>query len=103
RARLDRMWGHIELAEEAEGEAPRPAFDAPLLAPGPAEGQRETVQARALLEKADRLREKGSAEDQGGPHRLAGRGRGAVTGRAWGDLTVAANELSDVLFYLEDV
>src|SRR5262249_19212342 len=49
RARLDRMWGRVELAEEVEEGEPRVVFDAPLLAPGPAEGQRETVQARALL------------------------------------------------------
>ena len=103
RARLDRMWGRVELAEEVAGEpASRIAFDTPLLAPGPAEGQRETVQARALLEKADRLRDKVSPEDQGELERLAGKVREALTDRAWGDLIAASNELSDVLFYLED-
>jgi molecular chaperone DnaK len=97
RARLDRMWGGVDPGPEEQAEA-----DMPQLAPGPAEGQRETVQARALLEKADRVREKVSAEDQGELDRLAGRVREALTGRAWGDLTVASNELSDVLFYLED-
>ena len=37
----------------------------PELVPGPREGQRETVQARALLEKAERLLEKVPRRGQG--------------------------------------
>ena len=61
----------------------------PTLASGPREGQRETVQARALLEKAERLREKVSAEDRAELDRLTGRVREALTDRRWGDLTAA--------------
>ncbi len=35
--------------------------------------------------------------------RLAEAVRTALADRRWGDLTAACNELSDVLFYLEDV
>jgi molecular chaperone DnaK len=108
RARLNRLWGRPDLgedepAEEESEEAPRLDLGVPRLAPGPAEGQRETVQARALLEKAERVREKVSAEDQGELDRLAEKVRVALTDRAWADLTTASNELADVLFYLEDV
>ena len=74
----------------------------PQLDPGPREGQRETVQARALLEKADRVRAKASEEDREELDRLAGRVRDAMTDRRWSDLQSACNDLSDVLFYLED-
>ncbi len=114
RARLNRLWGSAnpgENGDEPETEAgdERPAAglgvptDMPQLFAGPAEGQRETVQARALLEKADRVREKVSDEDRAELDRLAERVRVALTDRAWGDLTLAGNELADVLFYLEDV
>ena len=74
----------------------------PQLDPGPREGQREAVQARALLEKADRVRSKAGAEDQAELDRLTTRIRDAMTDRRWGDLQSACNDLSDVLFYLED-
>jgi molecular chaperone DnaK len=112
-ARLDRMWSELDSlntpADESgepgdaappEGASLAPAF--PTLDPGPREGQRETVQARALLEKADRVRAKASAEDQAELDRLAGRVRDAMTDRKWSELHAACNELSDVLFYLED-
>ena len=74
----------------------------PQLDAGPREGQRETVQARALLEKADRVRAKASDEDREELDRLSGRVRDAMTDRRWTDLQAACNDLSDVLFYLED-
>ncbi len=108
KSRLDRLWDHPavidtdDLAAVVPAHAPRFQFPAPDLAPSPAEGQRETVQARALLEKADRVRARASADDQAELDRLTGLIRVALDGRAWGDLTAAANELTDVLFYLED-
>ncbi len=103
RARLDRLWGNGPSLDDGEGDRPAaPVADAPLLFSGPAEGQRETVQARALLEKAERVREKVSDEDRAELDRLTERVRVALTDRAWGDLTAAGNELADVLFYLED-
>ncbi|OWK45030.1 Hsp70 family protein [Fimbriiglobus ruber] len=111
RSRLDRLWSSDEpMTEDGDTAADAPvgaeafagSLDAPQLATGPAEGQRETVQARALLEKAERVREKVSAEDRTELDRLTERVRVALTDRAWGDLTVASNELTDVLFYLED-
>jgi molecular chaperone DnaK len=109
-ARLNRMWADLESlmpgeagdAGPPEGAAMPPALHVPQLDPGPREGQRETVQARALLEKADRVRAKASPEDQGELDRLAERVRTAMTDRRWSDLHLACNDLSDVLFYLED-
>ena len=74
----------------------------PELVPGPREGQRETVQARALLEKAERLLEKVAPEDKVELERMLGAVRMAVTDRQWEKVTKACNELSDILFYLED-
>ena len=99
RARLNRLWGTPPDAEPGEEVFP---VGVPELADAPAEGQRETVQARALLEKAERVRAKVSDEDQAELDRLAERVRVALADRAWGDLSAACNELSDVLFYLED-
>jgi molecular chaperone DnaK len=111
RERLDRLWAQSaaedeedEDFEEAGGleEGPEEAGP-PELLPGPREGQRETVQARALLEKAERLLEKLQPEDRAEVERLAERVHVALTDRQWDKVTAACNELSDVLFYLEDV
>jgi molecular chaperone DnaK len=75
----------------------------PMLDPGPREGQREAVQARALLEKAERLRAKALPEDQAELDRLTSRLGAAVIDRKWAEVQSASNELADVLFYLEDV
>jgi len=121
-ARLNRMWADLEslmpggepgAAPEAPGaggpeDVGAPEFGmgvslgVPQLDAGPREGQRETVQARALLEKADRVRAKASDEDREELDRLSGRVRDAMTDRRWTDLQAACNDLSDVLFYLED-
>lgn len=109
-ARLSRMWAEVEsLADfdpsgRAAGVNPpvSVAPGVPVLDPGPREGQRETVQAEALLEKADRVRAKVSPEDQEELDRLAGKVRDALTDRRWADLAAASNDLTDVLFYLED-
>src|SRR5262245_46449961 len=79
-ARLEQLWrdsfpdepeGEFEREDvesevvtglEANGDGPVPSV--PMLDAGPREGQREAVQARALLEKAERLREKAAPEDQ---------------------------------------
>ena len=73
RDRLDRLWGESVPADAAELEKRRKTTswtdddsDMPELVPGPREGQRETVQASALLEKAERLLEKVPAGGQGG-------------------------------------
>jgi molecular chaperone DnaK len=114
-ARLDRMWADLESLAHAppppsdDDAPPLPASSfglaapgVPQLDPGPREGQRETVQARALLEKADRIRAKAAAEDQEELDRLTGKVRDALTDRRWNELEAACNDLSDVLFYLED-
>src|SRR5207237_854997 len=82
---------HDDLEEEFTG--------MPELVPGPREGQREMVQARALLEKAERLLEKVAPEDKVELERMLNAVRMAVTDREWEKVTKACNELSDILFY----
>lgn len=74
----------------------------PQLVPAPAEGQRETVQARALLEKAERLRQQASEEDRADLDRSMREVRVALTDRKWAELKKACDDLADLLFYLED-
>jgi molecular chaperone DnaK len=112
RARLDRLWDQstpgdaedlLDEDEEDEEDFDHDDFsEMPELVPGPREGQRETVQARALLEKAERLLEKVAPEDKVELERMLGAVRNAVTDRQWEQVTKACNELSDILFYLED-
>jgi molecular chaperone DnaK len=114
RERLERLWLPDEQVVGGEDdedydeddylepdEEPVPGEE-PTLAPGPREGQREAVQARALLEKAERLLERVSPEDRSEVERLMEKVRTALTDRRWDQLTGASNELADTLFYLED-
>lgn len=108
RQRLDRLWSNVERpepeypADEWAEDSPA-GLEAPELVPGPREGQRETVQARALLEKAERLVGNLNPEDKAEVHRLMERLRTALTDRKWSEVSAACNELSDILFYLEEV
>jgi molecular chaperone DnaK len=109
RERLERLWGlpdggydfddEDEPANGVEGPAEE---ELPSLVAGPREGQREAVQARALLEKAERLLERTQPEDRGEVERLMTNVRTALTDRRWDKVTEACNELADTLFYLED-
>ena len=104
-ARIDRMWSAFETGNIPEPKAEDLAAPTGVSLPqdtGPREGQRETVQARAILEKAERLRESAAQEDKAELDRLMGRVKDAIEARRWPDLQTASNELSDVLFYLED-
>jgi molecular chaperone DnaK len=108
RQRLQRLWNEWEEADAdeeppASEELPAEEDEMPTLAPGPREGQRETVQARALLEKAERILPNVIAEDRPEIERLMERVRTALTDRQWDKVTAACNELADLLFYLEDV
>ena len=107
RERLEQLWGGPNGDEGPEEGMASAAEDGeeelPSLLPGPREGQREAVQARALLEKAERLLEKVQAEDRAEVERLMERVRTALTDRQWDKVTAASNELADTLFYLEDV
>lgn len=96
RRRVEEAWG--DGGGSASGLLPA----APELVAGPAEGQRESVQARAILEKAERLAAAASPEDQAEVARLATAVRNALTDRNWPALATATQELTDVLFYLED-
>ncbi|MCI0461348.1 MAG: heat shock 70 family protein, partial [Gemmataceae bacterium] len=103
RERLEELW--TELDEEDEEDAVETGVESglPELVPGPREGQREAVQARALLEKAERLLPTVQPEDRQELERLLERVRTALTDRQWHRVTEACNELADILFYLEDV
>jgi molecular chaperone DnaK len=102
--RLERLWGPPAYDDELPAEEPRSriAHDFPTLHPGPQEGQRESVQARALLEKAERIIARAAEPDQEELRVLVDHVQTALVDRRWGDLTAACNQLSDVLFYLED-
>jgi molecular chaperone DnaK len=102
RERLEELWDESEDlgVEDVEG-AEVPAV--PELISGPPEGAREAVQARALLEKAERMLERVPEEDRGEVERLMERVRTALTDRRWDTLAGASNELADILFYLDDV
>jgi molecular chaperone DnaK len=103
RQRLEQLW---ETSEEDWGEDEEieagAELEPPELVPGPREGQRETVQARALLEKAERLLERLPPDDRGELEKLMGNLRSALTDRHWEKVASASNELSDALFYLEE-
>jgi molecular chaperone DnaK len=105
-ARLGRMWNDLEALTGVPSEdEPAPEFGGaavPQLDAGPREGARESVQATALLEKTERVRAKASPDDQAELDRLAGKVRDALADRRWADLHAACNDLTDVLFYLED-
>ena len=85
---------------ERVGDGPQAAV--PVLDVGPREGQREAVQARAMIEKAERLRERASPEDQAELDRLTRDVRAALEDRNWAALQASGDALADVLFYLED-
>ncbi|MSR54243.1 MAG: heat-shock protein Hsp70 [Gemmataceae bacterium] len=85
---------------ESEGEGPSASM--PALDSGPREGQREAVQARALLEKAERIRTKATTEDHSELDRLMQNVRTTLEDRNWHGLETASDALADVLFYLED-
>ena len=55
-----------------------------------------------LLEKAERLREKATTDDQRDLDRLMEKVRVALNDRQWPIVQTAGDELADVLFYLED-
>lgn len=108
---LDELWAdstdgfsrNWESEEESSADTPDTAQAAlPELTPAPREGQRETVQARALLEKSDRIRAKVSAEDRQELDRLMECVRVHLHDRNWLALSRASDELTDVLFYLDD-
>jgi molecular chaperone DnaK len=86
---------------EPEEDPAAPRFQFPADA-GATTGQREAVQARALLEKAERVGAKANAEDQAELGRLTAKVKSALDERRWPDLQSTSNALADVLFYLED-
>jgi molecular chaperone DnaK len=102
--RLDQLWGEPGADDWTEPDENGDQVEAPPpeLVAGPREGQREAVQARALLEKAERLLDGIRAEDRTEIERIMDQVRTTLADRQWDRLTSACNELADVLFYMED-
>jgi molecular chaperone DnaK len=100
--RLAHLWEEPETAEPLGDGEQAETGEVPSLVPGPREGQREAVQARALLEKAERLLEKVATEDRAEIERQMEKIRVALTDRQWDKVKAASDELADTLFYLED-
>jgi molecular chaperone DnaK len=106
--RLDRLWSEQddeEVLDEAfteDAEEDVPLLQMPNLAPGPRDGHRETVQAKALLEKAQRLLAKASEEDKAEVETLMQAVESAMGAQDWAGVKAASDRLADTLFYLED-
>jgi molecular chaperone DnaK len=114
--RLAGLWGDAfgiddEGDDEFGEDAPAPELQTagvalgsavPELVAGPREGQRESVQARALIEKAERLMATIQPEDRVEVQTIVDRVRSDMTDRRWDKVTFGANQLSDLLFYLDD-
>jgi molecular chaperone DnaK len=98
----DTPWAETDGTGEPEPSEQVPVPSSRISAPAMAEGTRESTQARSLLEKADRVRGKASAEDQAELDKLTGRVKSALEEKRWADVQSACTELADVLFYLED-
>jgi len=91
-----------EEDEEETVEAPVSTLPAPD-APEDVAWQRSVVQARALLEKAERLLAGLADEDRGEIERAMALLRGAVAGHRLTEVEAQSAVLADALFYLEDV
>ncbi len=108
--RLADLWG-ADIDEDDDADEPMfaPATsDIPVAGPvpelvaGPREGQRESVQARALIEKAERLLPTIQPEDRAEVQKILDQVRIDMTDRKWDKVTAGSNQLSDLLFYLDD-
>ena len=100
RRRVGELFGDAQRPNAVPASAAPPEM--PSLDSGPREGQREQVQAKALLEKVNRLFDKASAEDQLELTRMGDRIRAGMQDRDWPAVSAASDELSDLLFYLDD-
>jgi molecular chaperone DnaK len=101
RERLEQLWQpEGPLADSA---APAASDGTPPAAAASAESDhRAAVQARALLEKAQRLLEKLATQDQAELQVQMERLQKALSERHWDQVAAASNQLADTLFYLED-
>ena len=119
RERLERLWQDPFLGDAAdptadeddeagfEAEDDEPSNEAPPETPRfrtatAGDARSEPGQARAALDKAERLRPKATAEDQAELDRLTEVIRSAMVALDWPAVGKATTELTDVMFYLED-
>ena len=78
------------------------ATDAPADEPNDTAMHRAVTQARALIEKAERLLPNAEEADKADLEALVARLRDAIDARHASDMEARSDELSDLLFYLED-
>jgi molecular chaperone DnaK len=105
RGRLEELWDDADLTDTAPGaslDENETLPDMPELAPVQADSRRENVQARALLEKAERLLATVPAEDRQELERLMSNLSHALADGNAERRHEASNNLADVLFYVED-
>jgi molecular chaperone DnaK len=108
--RLNRLWdAPLDSFTDTSSEAALGANPDDILEPIPetasaqkSDGHRESITANALIEKAERVKAKIAAADQVELNRLMDNLSAALAAKRWSDVTTATNELTDVLFYLED-
>jgi molecular chaperone DnaK len=116
RERLDELWnasfgqGYLydESAENAEIAALPPIHEPsstvlPDVNVVARTERREIVQAQALLEKSERLRDRLPAADRKECEIRMDAVRTAIAGRNWQNLQAATDQLADALFYWEDL
>ncbi|MEI7687143.1 MAG: Hsp70 family protein [Planctomycetota bacterium] len=115
-SRMAELWGdsfpgaddEFDDDDLAAGPASIPQIDltvanaVPELVDAPREGQRESVQARALIEKAERLLTTIQPDDRAEVQKILDQLRNDMTDRRWDKVTAGSNQLSDLLFYLDD-
>ena len=102
RDRIDRMWEDSFGLDEPDEVDANDTIDEPILVAGPQQGAREGVQARALLEKAERLNDRVAAEDKVELEKLTQTVRTALQDRDWPKVNAGCDKLADALFYLDE-
>ena len=101
RRRLDELFGAQSVTSPAL-EAAAPGEPSRPQEPGEVALQRLLVQARALLEKAERLLPGVAHEERAELEQLMARLHDAVAARRLADVEAQSAELADMLYYLED-
>lgn len=103
RQRINKLWqdSFEDLEEHMLGEDDSEESSSAALS-GATQGHREAVQAKALIEKAERLLESMDGENRQELEKLMKQIQDALSEEKWSDVHAGCDELSDVLFYLED-
>jgi molecular chaperone DnaK len=101
--RISDLWEDAEIPVPVMAAVGAEAGDGmPELVDAPREGQRESVQAKALIEKAERLLPSLQDQDRDEVNRIVTQLRNDMTDRHWDRVATGSNQLSDLLFYMDD-